>query len=265
MLALHDCIVSRSHDGNIEFAEGRAAHRAFPARVSERFGVCLKTGPSHWVHADGKDLIFPEASICVRPAGCVWSTAGTGPVGFLSLDIDAALLPNGIVLTSMRFASRHALPRLGDYARMLQRVEPSRTGELVGSLLLELAASGVFSAEELRERARHGTAARAREALEMSIATSPTLEALATTLGTNRFALLRDFKRSFGITPHAFLLRLRIERARERIARGADLSEVALALGFADQPHFSRMFKRVVGVTPGQYARCTRIWAVSAR
>jgi hypothetical protein len=59
-------------------------------------------------------------------------------------------------------------------------------------------------------------------------------------------------------TPHSYRNLLRIERARELLARGAAAAEIASDLGFADQAHFSRRFKRVVGLTPSSYARATR-------
>ena len=55
--------------------------------------------------------------------------------------------------------------------------------------------------------------------------------------------------------PHRFQLGLRIIRAKELIGRGASLSQAALDPGFCDQSHFSRHFKRIVGVTPQAYAR----------
>ena len=59
-----------------------------------------------------------------------------------------------------------------------------------------------------------------------------------------------------GHAPHHFLLSLRLQRARRMLdAPGAVLSDVALRNGFADQPHFTRLFKREFGVTPGAVLR----------
>ena len=52
-----------------------------------------------------------------------------------------------------------------------------------------------------------------------------------------------------------------VERARELLARGAHVADVAARLGFADQPHFSRLFKRVLGLSPSRYARSVRATA----
>jgi AraC-like DNA-binding protein len=141
------------------------------------------------------------------------------------------------------------------------RTEPT----LVVSLMAAFKNSGLRSAEEFRQSAPVRFAARAREALEAAVAAPPSLVRLAAELGTNRFALIRGFKQTFGITPHAFVLRLRVERARERLAQGARVADLALELGFADQAHFCRTFKRVTGLSPGRYARTILRRAVQVR
>jgi AraC-like DNA-binding protein len=71
--------------------------------------------------------------------------------------------------------------------------------------------------------------------------------------------LARSFERAIGLPPHAYLEGVRIRRARQLLDRGAPLVEVALTVGYPDQPHFTRRFKRFVGITPGQYVRERRI------
>jgi AraC family transcriptional regulator len=57
-----------------------------------------------------------------------------------------------------------------------------------------------------------------------------------------------------GEPPHRYVIRLRIERAKELLREGRlSLAQVAAAVGFADQCHFNRHFKRLVGETPGQF------------
>lgn len=82
-----------------------------------------------------------------------------------------------------------------------------------------------------------------------------TLSDLARASGLNQFRLLRGFVRSTGLTPHAYLMQRRIERARRLIAHGTGLAEAALASGFADQSHMTRIFVRNYGISPGAYAR----------
>ena len=73
--------------------------------------------------------------------------------------------------------------------------------------------------------------------------------------GMCRYALVRAFTREIGIPPHAYQIHLRISKARALIAAGKALSEVSLQVGFSDQSHLHRHFRRLVGMTPGQYAR----------
>ncbi|SDU93508.1 AraC family transcriptional regulator [Pseudomonas mucidolens] len=65
--------------------------------------------------------------------------------------------------------------------------------------------------------------------------------------------LIRAFKHSYGMTPHAFLVNQRIQFARALLRSGRLIAEVALAAGFADQAHFQRAFKQHLAATPGQY------------
>jgi AraC-like DNA-binding protein len=82
-----------------------------------------------------------------------------------------------------------------------------------------------------------------------------TLSDLARASGLNQFRLLRGFVKATGLTPHAYLMQRRIDRARRLIALGAGLAEAALASGFADQSHMTRIFVRNYGISPGAYAR----------
>ncbi len=71
----------------------------------------------------------------------------------------------------------------------------------------------------------------------------------------SRFQADRRFKHRNGLPPHAYSLCVRIARARQLLRSGSSPSQVAAAQGFTDQSHFTRHFKRHVGLTPWQYAR----------
>jgi AraC family transcriptional regulator len=79
---------------------------------------------------------------------------------------------------------------------------------------------------------------------------------LAKLVGMSRSRFCRAFKISTGLPPHAWLVSLRVRRARELMMSGGHaLVDVALGTGFADQPHFTRVFMRFSGVTPGEWRR----------
>jgi AraC-like DNA-binding protein len=109
-----------------------------------------------------------------------------------------------------------------------------------------------------REHGEHAAVRRARAYLQDRWDQPVSLAELAAVAGLSRFELIRRFRRQNGLTPHAFQRDLRIDQARAMLGGGVPAAAVAAACGFADQPHLSRVFKRMVGVTPGAYARAVR-------
>lgn len=81
---------------------------------------------------------------------------------------------------------------------------------------------------------------------------------LASAAKLSSYHFMRSFRAATGVTAHAYVVQRRIREARVMLARGALASDVACAVGFADQSHLIRHFRSALGVTPGQYARETR-------
>ncbi len=81
---------------------------------------------------------------------------------------------------------------------------------------------------------------------------------LADFAGLTRFQLIGLFKRTVGLTPHAYLIHIRLNAACRLLKRGFPLAESALAAGFCDQSALSRHFKRCYGITPAQFAAAAR-------
>jgi AraC-like DNA-binding protein len=81
---------------------------------------------------------------------------------------------------------------------------------------------------------------------------SAELEAIS---GLSRFELARQFRLRFATSPYRYLLMRRLDLARQLLHRQPpdSLAELALATGFADQAHFTRMFKTAFGITPARY------------
>ena len=80
-----------------------------------------------------------------------------------------------------------------------------------------------------------------------------TLEDLAREAHLNKYDLLKAFRKHLGITPHAYLICLRVEHAKELLDQGMPIAQVALEAGFSDQSHLTRMLKRYWHLTPGQF------------
>ena len=95
--------------------------------------------------------------------------------------------------------------------------------------------------------------------LAAAVVTTPSMEELAAIAGVHTTHLLRTFRRHHGVTISNYVRQRRIERARAAVAKGEQpLSAIAIGAGFADQSHFTRVFRQAFGETPGQYARALR-------
>lgn len=76
---------------------------------------------------------------------------------------------------------------------------------------------------------------------------------LAAATGLSPYHFIRIFSRQVGLTPHAYLTQVRVQRAQQLLASGETPVQAAVAAGFFDQSHLTRHFKRIVGVTPARY------------
>jgi AraC family transcriptional regulator len=80
------------------------------------------------------------------------------------------------------------------------------------------------------------------------------LRRLAGLSGMSLDGFIRSFKSSTGVPPHQYVLRKRVESAQALLAdRRLSLTEIALRTGFSDQSHFSKIFRRMIGVAPRSY------------
>jgi AraC-like DNA-binding protein len=109
--------------------------------------------------------------------------------------------------------------------------------------------------EPLPGAAGHRAVRRARDYLHQHATGNVSLAELARIGGLSPFHLTRLFTASLGTPPHAYQIQLRVAIAKRLLAAGMSAGETAYAAGFFDLSHFTRHFKRHVGVPPGAYAR----------
>jgi len=97
--------------------------------------------------------------------------------------------------------------------------------------------------------------ARVTERMHAEHAANLRLEELAAGAGLTTFQLIGLFKRTVGLTPHAYLTQIRLNMACRHLRHAPGLADVAAAVGFYDQSALNKHFKRCYGITPRQFAR----------
>ena len=126
----------------------------------------------------------------------------------------------------------------------------------LGHLLVRHA--GVEQPRPIHNRGGLSAVAKRRvlELIEAALDARLTVEMLSREVGLSVAHFARAFKETMGRAPHQYLLALRLERARRLLeTTEASLSDIAQRAGFADQAHFTRLFKRAFGTTPGALVR----------
>ena len=126
----------------------------------------------------------------------------------------------------------------------------------LGHLLVRHA--GVEQPRPIHNRGGLSAVAKRRvlELIDAALDARLTVEMLSREVGLSVAHFARAFKETMGRAPHQYLLALRLERARRLLeTTEASLSDIAQRAGFADQAHFTRLFKRAFGTTPGALVR----------
>ena len=237
------------------------SHR-FAPHAHDGYVVALIEQGAERFRCRGDELLAPAGSIIVIPPGEVhtgergdaagWSYRAFYPdasrIDALGAQLGAGrprfartLIDDPALFAALRRAHRTLL----DAADPL-RAQASWT-ETFGDLLRRHARPG-----PVREPgAAHRAVARARELLHG--AGPLTLEAIAREVGLSPWQLSRTFRRETGMSLPAYRNHVRLAQARQALRSRRSLAEVAALLGFADQAHFTRQFKRAFGITPGRY------------
>jgi transcriptional regulator GlxA family with amidase domain len=102
---------------------------------------------------------------------------------------------------------------------------------------------------------------RVRDLMRDCLAEELTLADLSQEAELSAWHFLRAFREAFGQTPHAFLTRIRVERAKELLTISRrPVTEICFDVGFSSLGSFSTLFHRQVGLSPAEFRRRVRAW-----
>lgn len=86
--------------------------------------------------------------------------------------------------------------------------------------------------------------------IEENYKDSISLDSLSNRFNLNKYSLIRAFKKEYNISPHAYLINIRINKSKEMLLNGYSILDTAYGCGFYDQSHFIKTFKDYTGITP---------------
>ncbi|TXS38638.1 AraC family transcriptional regulator [Streptomyces sp. OR43] len=253
---------------DLDLLRARYIRHTFPRHSHEGYvfgavtqGVEDVELPGGTVHAGPGSVVMinPEVPHTARagvPEGWVYATLYPSAQAVNAIAADMTNLRGTVGFTETSVADPHAARLIGEVHRAAEEGNALAADSVLRVLVTRLLTrhASVLPAPAPRAAGARD-AARARAVLESRMSQPPTLEALATELGTSPFALLRAFKKQYGMPPHTWLTDARVRRARRMLDAGTAPAAAAAAVGFTDQPHLNRHFTRIVGVPPGAYQR----------
>lgn len=252
----------------VDLLRARYIDKTFLRHTHETFVIAAVTDGVEVFHHGGRDQYVAPGSLALINPDTPHTGRAQGPEGwrygavYPAVDVVSAIAAE---TTAIRGTPGFTAPVVEDpyTARLVHQVlrAADEGNALAADTLLRTAVTRLLglSGGPLQPRRTRGAgarvAARARGVLEERMADPPTLERLAADLGTGSFALLRAFRDTYGLPPHAWLTDARVRRACRLLEAGTAPAEAAVAVGFTDQPHLNRHFTRIVGVPPGAYRR----------
>lgn len=245
--------------------EGFQGERAYYARREFLFIFSEGQGTRDLTYR-GEQQRVSSAELVVIQAGEPYTVRVARPLTGKLVSIDISLFRKTAGLEEGRVARLPYFAELspGDaqlaklVAKLHRAVTEKASLQERQRLLQDVVERAVSRHTAQRPAARRGTRkvqmTIARDHMQESLSRNIPLKELAKMTDMSVFQFVRTFAKEIGLTPHALLIHMRVQKARELLRRGVSATEASEQAGFADPSHLVRHFKRVFKVTPGTYA-----------
>lgn len=224
------------------------------AGIKEKYSLArVESGrASFW--SGGKVWASAPGSLHIKQPGDVYrDLARDGPIEFQIITLPTSAVESVTGKVRIRPLLDASDPRSAPFQRLHDAVQAG-----AARFTLEVALAEAIDALATVDAVRPDHSRPVRRAIELlreHIGDAVTLDDLATHAGLDKFHLCRAFRAQVGLPPYAYLTRLRIMRAKQLLVAGVKPGDVAIQVGLYDQSQLNRHFRRLVGTTPGQYAR----------
>jgi len=249
----------------LELHHGRYTDFGFPKHSHDEYVIGLNYSGLEHVWLDGKTFEVPPGLVTVYNPGEVQSSGCDAPEGweFKSLYVDIETVRWALgeqAAPHSHWVLEQPLIDDPDLLSLLQRLDPLHlAADAPGQRELAVDFIGRLFRRHSRAGAPrqilHSKLRRAIDYIHDHLGEAVRLEDLAAVSDLSPYHLVRACRRLTGFPPHQYQLQARIRCAKTRLRKGEKIADIAADLGFVDQGHLHRNFRRIVGVTPGQYRR----------
>jgi AraC-like DNA-binding protein len=254
---------AREPVGGIELLQAWFAGRAYEKHRHDTYGICVTdVGVQAFDYRGKVETSRPGQVVVLHPDEMHDGRAGAeGGFGYRIVYVKPACIAEAVrAITGRPTALPFVREPVADNPTLANAVcdafqsplEPLARDALVVRFAEGLLEDGHWAGTS--RHIDHAALARGRDFLDSrrAIVRSAELEAVT---GLRRYELARQFRAVYGTSPHRYALLRRLDFARKHLLGGMPLAELALVADFADQAHFTRVFKSAYGVTPGRYVR----------
>jgi hypothetical protein len=242
-----------------EVFHARFVDHVYPPHTHEAWTVFLVDEGAVRYDLETKHRGVAGRRVTLLPPHVVHDGRAANAVGYRKrvLYLDAEVLPERLIGASVDRPDTED-PSIVDSVARVHRAVEERSDPLEIESALAIAAERLLTTSERAER-RAPCVPRTRSPVSSassSTSAGSTGSRSPTQVGRCTPApghLVRSFTRAFGIAPHRYVIGRRIDAARALLLEGEPIADVAVAVGFHDQAHLTRHFRRHVGTTPGRF------------
>jgi AraC-like DNA-binding protein len=251
----------------IELLRGLHITQEYPRHWHEEIYLCATLDGTSYLDCQGATLLTPRGTLAMVAPGDIHANRKIG-CSFRCVLMEFPALQNaveqfvernihGLSFRSCLIEDQRTLAGFLQAHRSLEHDEPGLgRDDSAFSFLHELAARhGTANIPMSRNGNENLAVRRTKRFLDEHYSERVSLHELARLMGLSAYHLNRSFRRKIGMPPHEYQVQVRIMKAKVFLRLGRSISETASLVGFVDQSHFTRHFKRSVGVTPGKFLR----------
>jgi AraC-like DNA-binding protein len=268
-----DAVWQVSGPAGVDLLRARYVRQQFPRHWHDCFVICVNERGAHASWYAGETVILPEGCVTIVPPGEVHTGRPVpgAPWYYRAMYVSAAQMAEIAAEVGLPAGTMPAFPGLclpdpmlaDAFLRAHRQCEASADALERDTIIAELLLAVVrrhaaWPRGRLDRLVPNAAVRRVEEYIRQSSARRITLDALAGVAGVSRHAVLRAFRRYVGIAPYEYVTQVRVEHAKRLLRQGTPIAAVSQRVGFADQSHLTRHFKRLLGVTPGAFARAAR-------